>query len=306
MIPTFPDFKNIELADRPAVKRITKKFAPYSDFNFISILSWGYNENIQISKLHHNLVIRFKDYNSSKKFYSLIGLHMLQESIVELLLWQKKTYKKITPYVKLIPLEMLQSIDERILSIQEEIDHYDYIYELNKLINLSGSAYKKKRNLVKKFNATFSSEVYIKRINLHKKDIHPAILNVFILWTKIKHKKKHQWINEYSALKNLLDNAKHLKLISYGLFLKNRFVGFSIGEKLDDTYTIIHYEKISVLEAGISEYFLHTLAKMFKKAGFSFLNYQQDLGIDGLRVKKTLLRPSFFLKKYSISLRDEN
>lgn len=35
MLPEFPKMKSIELSDREDVEKITKKYPPYSDFNFV-------------------------------------------------------------------------------------------------------------------------------------------------------------------------------------------------------------------------------------------------------------------------------
>lgn len=57
MIPEFPEFKKLELSDEEKIEKITKKFPPYSDFNFVSMWSWNIYNTVTISQLKKNLVV---------------------------------------------------------------------------------------------------------------------------------------------------------------------------------------------------------------------------------------------------------
>ena len=41
MIPEFPEFKKLELSNKEEIEKITQKFPPYSDFNFVSMWCLG-------------------------------------------------------------------------------------------------------------------------------------------------------------------------------------------------------------------------------------------------------------------------
>ena len=70
MIPEFPEFKKLELSDKEEVEKITSKFPPYSDFNFVSMWSWNIENKIWISQLYGNLVVHFTDYLTDGTFLS--------------------------------------------------------------------------------------------------------------------------------------------------------------------------------------------------------------------------------------------
>jgi hypothetical protein len=72
-IPLFPDFKPLEFIDQFAVESWVKQFRPYSDFNFVSLWCWNTENNIELSWLNDNLVVKFKDYGSPRRFYSFLG-----------------------------------------------------------------------------------------------------------------------------------------------------------------------------------------------------------------------------------------
>src|ERR1700690_3760804 len=71
--------------EKQDINSLLSKFPPYSDFNFISMHSWNIKEDMQVSELHGNLVVRFKDYHSEKAFLSFIGEHYIDETLTTLL-----------------------------------------------------------------------------------------------------------------------------------------------------------------------------------------------------------------------------
>jgi hypothetical protein len=81
-------------------------------------------------------------------------------------------------------------------------------------------------------------------------------------------------------------------------------VAYSIYEIRDD-YAIGHFEKALKEHNGLYDYLKHTTAKELHEKGVKYINYEQDLGIVGLRQTKLLLHPEHYLKKYSISLSAE-
>ncbi|MEJ0042787.1 MAG: hypothetical protein WDM81_11525 [Rhizomicrobium sp.] len=57
------------------MERITRRFPPYSDFNFLNLYSWDAGERVRLSSLNGNLVIRFADYLTDEPFYMFLGPH---------------------------------------------------------------------------------------------------------------------------------------------------------------------------------------------------------------------------------------
>ena len=56
MLPEFPKFKSIELSDKEDVEKITHKYPPYSDFNFVSMWSWDIKGEMRISEFYGNFM----------------------------------------------------------------------------------------------------------------------------------------------------------------------------------------------------------------------------------------------------------
>jgi hypothetical protein len=70
MIPQFPSFKKLTPDDREEIETITHEHDPYSDFNFSSMWAYNTEEDFEISRINNNIIIRFQDYITNKRFYS--------------------------------------------------------------------------------------------------------------------------------------------------------------------------------------------------------------------------------------------
>jgi hypothetical protein len=84
--------------------------------------------------------------------------------------------------------------------------------------------------------------------------------------------------------------------------IESRPVAFTIGEALDDQTAVIHVEKAVTGMVGLYQ----AINKLFCEknlGGFSFVNREQDLGIEGLRKAKESYFPLKMLKKYRVTLR---
>ena len=113
MIPQFPKFKKLELSDKKDVEEFTLKYPPYSDHNFAGTWSWDVKDEMQISKLNNNYVIRFINYITGEPFYTFLGETKVNETAKELLEFSIK--EKIKPQLELIPEEVAQKLDTKSL-----------------------------------------------------------------------------------------------------------------------------------------------------------------------------------------------
>src|SRR5688572_17995075 len=108
MIPRFPRFKKLSLEDKDEIEAVIKGFPPYSDYNFVSLLSWNTNERIEVAKLYENLVIKFEDYVTNEIFYSFLGVRYVDKTLNTLLARAKN--EGVSPTLRLIPETVVKKI----------------------------------------------------------------------------------------------------------------------------------------------------------------------------------------------------
>ena len=105
-------------------------------------------------------------------------------------------------------------------------------------------------------------------------------------------------------MQRFIEVSEKLNTISVGIFIKEKLVAFIINELTHNDYAIIHFDKSDIAFVGISSYMRQVSAKILNEKGYTHINFEQDLGIIGLREAKQQLRPAFFLKKYLITQRN--
>lgn len=299
MIPIFPKFAFLNFDHKKEVKKITDKIPPYSDYNFVSLWSYDTKNNIQLSRLNNNLVIKFSHYITTKPFYSFFGNNKFNETCVALLKFSR--LKKIKPQLNLIPeyfVKKQKKIDNNVV-IKEDRNHFDYIYLLRDLKNLSGKKYEKKRWLFNKFSKT-NPKHEIKLLNLGNKSTKKDIINLFYTWEKIKGKKRKDTNNELIAMSKLIKEDSDFKFLTTGIFVDKKLIAFSINEKQRAGYAIGHFAKTNPAYQGVNEALYKYSADELIKNGCHWLNLEQDMGEENLRKSKLLWRPHSFLKKYTI------
>ncbi len=297
MIPEFPEFKKLELSDREEIESFTKKFPPYSDFNFVSMWSWDIKDEMALSVLNGNLVVKFTDYLSGDPFYSFIGTNQVTETAKALLLSSENNDWEIS--LHLIPKDVAQHIstENQDLSVLEKIDHHDYIYSVESLVSFEGSLLKTQRNTLNSFTRKYPNFL-AKVIDLSDPDIHFAILKLYKIWeinnnTNVPH--------EFLALKRCLTGAKKFNLFGLGIFINDELVGFNVNQKESEDFATCYFAKGNIKYSGVYSVLMNETAKVLSDVySVKYYNYEQDLGLFNLRKSKKAFNPVYFLEKFSI------
>lgn len=307
MLPIFPIFKKIEVSDKEDVEKITSQFAPYSDFNFLSMWSWDTAGLLQISTLNDNLVVKFIDYVTKEPFYSFIGKNKVDDTAETLLRFAQS--ESITPKLSLVPEEIIAGLDTNKFVVEEQRDHFDYIYPVNEIITYSGSKQKKHREVLRSFER--KHKYTTKKLDLTDKPNHKLLINLVDKWIQNKINRSEinkldldDFQNEYMAIEKVLSAPTDLlkSVVCFSVFVDDELSGFMIDEKVSKDYCISHFGKINKSHSGNMQIMMQNSAKTFSEMGVKYYNDEQDLGLDYLRSAKGSYHLDHFLKKYSVSL----
>jgi hypothetical protein len=98
----------------------------------------------------------------------------------------------------------------------------------------------------------------------------------------------------------LLDAVEHFDVMGLGVFVHDKLGAFLTQEILDEQYAVVHFEYGDIAYSGITSVIRQASAKYLADQGRVSINFEQDLGIPGLRKAKALWRPTSYLKKYII------
>ncbi|MEI7765324.1 MAG: phosphatidylglycerol lysyltransferase domain-containing protein [bacterium] len=297
MIPVFPNFKKLELSDKKEVEKFTSEFPPYSDFNFISMWIWDIADNMMISQLNKNLVVVFNDYLSGKPFISFIGKNKISETTLDLIKFSENKYK--TSSLKLITEENANILGKIGFTVTPDNNSHDYVYLISHLANMNTWSQNTSGKGIRRFIKKYPSYV-VKQFNLNEIQKEEYI-EMFKKWANNKKIINHFEMNEYKAFKRLLQiNDKNIKIIS--LYEKDVLIGFTVVEIESEGYATSHFAKADVEHSSaVYDVLNWEEAKILKKEGVKYYNWEQDLGIKGLRASKLKYKPSFFLKQFIVT-----
>jgi hypothetical protein len=301
-LPLFPNFTRLRPHHQAELEQLVRDNHIYSDYNFVSLWSWDYQQQLKISTLNGNLVIRFQEYlNPADYFYSFIGTQNIDHTAKVLLGYSindSRAHLKLIPGFVIDNLERPEDYD-----ITEDRDNFDYVIAVGDATELKGHSESKKRSL-QKLMSKHGHRLTARELDIRHDSTAAQIIKVFDEWVKQSKTPDEYKQNELRALKKLLDNRHDLNtgnLHVLGLFVDDKLNGFTINEILQSGFAMGHFKKSLRDLKGLSAALDNYTAKNLQTKGVSHINYMQDMGIEGLRQSKMGSNPVYFLKKYSLA-----
>ncbi len=301
-LPIYPEFAHVALAQKTQIEALTARFEPYSDFNFTNLWAWDIDHSSMVSLLNGCLVLRLTDYdNDNKLFYTLIGSNMLDESARILIESSKRA--GMSNRLLFVPEIVATKIVDPTLNLIEERHNFDYILSVENLVKFPANLYRGKKNLLNRFDRAYGSVVEVVNDTLVARAEDDEIVAFFRSWQRARNKSDATVDDELNAINRVLGSSKHLNSEIFLVYIESKLAGYTIYEKVGDDIVTIHFDKADTNYKGIFEYMKHSFAKLIYERGIKYINYEQDLGIEGLRRAKESYHPIKYLKKYSISER---
>lgn len=294
MLATFPDFTPISLDDRDEIEEILRRFEPYSDFNFVSLFCWNTDGINAVSKLNDGIVIRLSDYLADGQSYSYLSDGKDTKEALEKIL-------EITDRLEYVPEQSVRTLGtSHDFEILEDPDNHDYVYDVTTLSTLNGGMHKKKRNKVNNFEKEMADLISIKHKTAIGKTEKRELIELFERWCLENGISRETQEDEYIALQRVAKHFNDLNLVLTEVRLKGELRAFSINQIFDNGYSVCHFEKTLNIHRNLSPYLVREVAKMLCDKGCKYVNWEQDLGLEGLKQAKKSYRHDHFLKKYKV------
>lgn len=177
--------------------------------------------------------------------------------------------------------------------MEYERDIADYVYETEKLINLSGKKYHGKKNHINKFKALYPDWTYEPITDENVEDC----FQMAMIWRRINDcEGDPDKIDELCVTLNALRLMHELELTGGLIRAEGEVVAFAIGEELNRDMYVVHIEKAFADVPGaypmINQQFALHAAK-----DYPYINREDDSGVEGLRKAKESYHPAFMLEK---------
>lgn len=292
--------KKVELADKTVIESFFNKneLIKYSAFNFSNIFIYREILNYQWCVFEDLLII----YSATENVFYL-PIYKEQKLVeidkffrIDKILKEKYPNSRYLLVPEVFVKTYLKNL-EHVLKIREEEKYFDYIYKTEALAELPGKGLHNKRNLIAQFERLYPS--YTSSL-LNEGDFDECF-KLAELWCKIKSCEDIGFTHETSALKECFLNFKKLNFGGVKLILDNKIIAFCVFIRHRDDTFLVNFEKYNPDIKGASQ-MINKLTAIELLKSCSYLNREQDLGIEGLRKAKRSYLPSHMGKVFSLSL----
>lgn len=197
--------------------------------------------------------------------------------------------------------EELEKYPDANFNIVEDIDNFDYVYSSDDLINLKGRKFHSKKNHLNNFHKNYPSAEYISITD----DIITLCKLTVNGWYKIRSQDMPDdpFIGEErDAIIEVLNNFDSLHLKGGAIMDGGRIIAFTFGEKLNTDTAVIHVEKADPDINGAYT-FINQAFIANEWQDMTFINREEDMGIEGLRKAKESYRPVKLIRKYNAEIK---
>lgn len=299
-------FKKITLKDKYLYyKYIDKNKFLSCEYSFATLFMWKEFNNIEYDILNNIFIIKKYDNNNGNFFMEPLG-EIDDSDLINLInhlerIRKKEERKWLFGDVSIGFLNRLKGIYKEDLIFEEEKNNFDYVYDFNDLINLSGRKFRKKRNKYNQFikNYNYKTEFFKSFLdNKEKKEC----LEFLDKWYLENKQKDDEFLAEINGTRNLINYLDELDLDLIKLYVDNKLIGISIGERFNDSTYIVHVEKCLKEFNGAYAFINNSLLKN-SFLDLKYVNREEDLGVLGLRKSKMSYNPKFLERKYLVKIK---
>lgn len=273
------------------------------DFSFSNIFSWEHLYNTTFMDSEEGfLYIRFQSGKGEAGYLFPLGEGDLKIAIERLMTDAKKRNDVFFLYA--ITPEMFQLIEQampgKFLYIQQR-DWFEYIYNAQDLIHLVGKKFQAKRNHINKFKRTYQWE-YLPITRA----IIPECLELYDRWCQENGgcNSEQMLIEERIATQKVFQHYEQLGLKGGALRVGGEIVAYSYGQALSaDTFGVHAEKSLYEIDGGFT--MINQQFAEHNCADFTYINREEDLGLESLRQAKLSYHPAFLLEKGYLKLKDQ-
>lgn len=289
------EFKEFEIAHKGVFDEFFQKDPPeISEFTFTNLFMWRHCYHPIWLRGHDCILIIFRPDKGTPYGLPPIGPGDKAEALETLC----EEIGRLTPEPKIC------RVGEAFVKNFVDPDRYewvpdransDYVYLADDLIRLSGNRYHRKRNHLNQF---------LKKYRFEYRPLDHELVGCFLEmqeeWCRLRECVLNpQLLTEDYAVREALNHFDDLGYKGGSVLVEGKVEAFSIGEPLNPETAVIHIEKanpeIPGLYAAINQLFCQNAWD-----GMTYVNREQDLGIEGLRKAKESYLPHHMVNKYTV------
>lgn len=292
------NFKRIEPNDKEWLEPLlVAADLPGCHHNFTNLFAWSEVYNYHVAKVENFLVVKGGSLDNVPSYFYPAGKGDIKP-IIEVLRQDAADCGHDFVLVGLTPenIAVVNDLYPGKFEYEAMRDSFDYVYLLDKLVNLKGNKLHSKRNHINRFKSNndwnfelISSENIDECWEMNKK------------WCK-EHdcKDNDQLKEEFCAVTRCFENFTELGLEGGVLRSEGMVIAFTMGDKLNSETYDIHIEKAFGEIQGAYQMINREFATYIKNKypDIIYVNREEDMGLEGLRKAKLSYYPDKMVEKY--------
>ena len=192
-------------------------------------------------------------------------------------------------------LDMFKADFEKEFTFTENRDLFEYIYSSEKLATLSGKKYHSKRNHISSFMKKYNWSYH----TLTSEDL-DEVLEMIELWYEQNVEKSDRFMKmEQEGVKRIFENFALIDIKGGFLRVDGKVVAVTFGSEVNQNVFDVSFEKaLSGYDGAYT--MINNRFVLSELSSYTYVNREDDMGLEGLRKAKLSYKPEILLKKYLI------
>ena len=289
------EFKDITVEDKDTITSFTMNSCRRNcDLSFSNLCSWRFMYNTKFAVIDNFLVFKFW-LHGRVSYMMPVGQGDPEKELIEKLIEDSQLEGE--------PLRLMgvcQGMKKRLNDIlpgkfefTTNRDYSDYIYLRSDLATLTGKKFQSKRNHINRFKKEYT----YKYVPITPDRVQEC-LYLEAEWCKANDCDKQDGTgNERQAIVFALEHFEELGLRGGILYANDKIVAFTFGMPINKETFGVHVEKADTTVDGAYAMINFEFANHIPET-FTYINREEDLGIEGLRKAKLSYQPETILEKF--------
>ena len=268
-------------------QRLRSITVPLSEYTFPNLYLFRRNHDYEVI-VDKEIFVRGISYDGHPYIMPTVDVRSLDIGYL-------KEMMRTVDFLFPVPEEWLSVFDPAEFEITFAEGDADYEYTVEKMSSLKGRNLHKKRNLLKQFLELYKHEAL--PLTNDRLDHARFVLEDWVSTTEMKADD-----TDFGPCREALDRYEELVLCGGIYYANDEPAGFVLGEELNEETFVLHFAKARTKFKGVYQYLFNNFAKILPPK-YKYLNLEQDLDKENLRVFKSSYVPDVMLKKARVRLR---
>ncbi len=286
-------FNNVSIQDKAILDNfLLKNRFGICDYSFANIFIWMKKYNTQFCIYDGFLILRAMLEDGKPVFIFPLGHGDLKKIILDMIKFSENNNEQFR--IASLTDEMFAEIKDFLpttFEIEYNNAYGDYIYLSEKMIGLSGKKLSAKRNHINKFLSLYGDKYEYTNIT---PDMIPDCIEMNKKWCEERNCNKLE--SDFCATKTALENFSELGLKGGALKVRGELVAFTLGQPNNaETFNVVVEKALGHIEGAYTMINREFASRECKD--FTYINREEDLGVEGLRKAKLSYYPHRIIEK---------